>query len=452
MYLKVKATLQDFEFKRLKQETATNLAGINNAHNVPVIDSDGEFKNAGLEPDKILLKAQKDNNRDEILCALGVPPIMLSFLSGMETYNNSEIQVKTFWQNTMKPKLKKIQDVFNRSIFWKQNMEVRFDYSEIAALKEDELKKAQTAEVLVRGQIMTPNEVRVSMYDLNPIEGGDSFAAPSTPIAMSFSHTPIKKNAVTKAINLTLIKAAIDEHNTAFDRNLEVFKLHLVPYFKHLSDKVQAIVSSNSIQKGMAEEAIGSLDAESKRLMKELIDANIETSQDFIQTNYKRQTGKAISTEVQSKINAQMKKHIAKWSEESANSITETNQRRLSTLFKTAQTNNWDVSQIRKGVSEIFEGTSREPYSHAQMIARTENLHIANLSRQETAIENGFVKKTWLATTDERSRHWHNGVMNGVSVAIDEPFIVGGIEMQYPGDPAGGPNNNCNCRCAFVES
>jgi len=30
------------------------------------------------------------------------------------------------------------------------------------------------------------------------------------------------------------------------------------------------------------------------------------------------------------------------------------------------------------------------------------------------------------------------------------PFDVGGIPMQYPGDPIGGAENNIGCKCSLV--
>jgi hypothetical protein len=35
------------------------------------------------------------------------------------------------------------------------------------------------------------------------------------------------------------------------------------------------------------------------------------------------------------------------------------------------------------------------------------------------------------------------------NVPIDEPFIVSGEELMYPGDPSGSAGNVINCRCAI---
>ena len=33
---------------------------------------------------------------------------------------------------------------------------------------------------------------------------------------------------------------------------------------------------------------------------------------------------------------------------------------------------------------------------------------------------------------------------------MDEKFLVGGTEMAYAGDPAGGAANTVNCRCVII--
>ena len=36
------------------------------------------------------------------------------------------------------------------------------------------------------------------------------------------------------------------------------------------------------------------------------------------------------------------------------------------------------------------------------------------------------------------------------TVGIDEPFIVGGAELMFPGDPAGPPEEVINCHCVQI--
>lgn len=86
--------------------------------------------------------------------------------------------------------------------------------------------------------------------------------------------------------------------------------------------------------------------------------------------------------------------------------------------------------------------------NRALLIARTETTTAANYGAWLAAAETeGKKVKTWIATRDSRTRDAHRAV-NGQMVDMDAPFIVGGVPMKYPGDPAGGAKNVCNCRCA----
>jgi hypothetical protein len=61
------------------------------------------------------------------------------------------------------------------------------------------------------------------------------------------------------------------------------------------------------------------------------------------------------------------------------------------------------------------------------------------------------LQKEWLATGDSHTRFTHMEA-DGQTVGMDEPFIVGGAELQYPGDPDGPSQEVVGCRCTQVYS
>ena len=65
------------------------------------------------------------------------------------------------------------------------------------------------------------------------------------------------------------------------------------------------------------------------------------------------------------------------------------------------------------------------------------------------AINDGYRFKRWDAIVDNKTRDTHLEV-NGTVVPIDEPFIVGGYEMQFARDESlgAGPEEIINCRCS----
>lgn len=82
------------------------------------------------------------------------------------------------------------------------------------------------------------------------------------------------------------------------------------------------------------------------------------------------------------------------------------------------------------------------------VIARTETHGAANAGADAAARATGLkLRKEWVATSGGRTRDAHRDA-NGSIVDMDEPFIVGGERLRYPGDPAGSAANTINCRCA----
>lgn len=111
------------------------------------------------------------------------------------------------------------------------------------------------------------------------------------------------------------------------------------------------------------------------------------------------------------------------------------------------------------GFDEIIRQLEKTELSKARaaMIARTETVSSANHGAMLGATESGLlVKKVWIATMDNRTRHDHSRVSTE-AIGYNEPFNVGGYDMQQPGDK-GGKNGALrvpakeivNCRCAVA--
>jgi hypothetical protein len=69
----------------------------------------------------------------------------------------------------------------------------------------------------------------------------------------------------------------------------------------------------------------------------------------------------------------------------------------------------------------------------------------ASFGANEAANAGGLRTKTWrVNSTNPRDGH---AALNGVTVGIRDKFPNG---MRWPGDPAGGAENNANCLCSVV--
>lgn len=112
---------------------------------------------------------------------------------------------------------------------------------------------------------------------------------------------------------------------------------------------------------------------------------------------------------------------------------------------------------INQGLSEreigrlIYDVAPSKSASRAQTIARTETHGAANAAAQATAQAVGVeMQREWVSGSDERVRDDHRAA-NGQTVSMYQPFIVGGVQLNHPGDyQAGAPEQTINCRCSVV--
>lgn len=88
-------------------------------------------------------------------------------------------------------------------------------------------------------------------------------------------------------------------------------------------------------------------------------------------------------------------------------------------------------------------------YERAFDIAGNEVNAVYNNSDFNAAVASDKTTKTWHTIKDERTRpaHWD---MDGVTVGINEYFIVGGEPMLYPHWIEASPQNVIGCRCAVT--
>lgn len=105
-------------------------------------------------------------------------------------------------------------------------------------------------------------------------------------------------------------------------------------------------------------------------------------------------------------------------------------------------------------MAKRIKGVTERNLADSVRIARTETTRVENSARYEVGKQGeklGFkMKREWVATTDERTRDAHADA-NGQQVDMDEPFIVDGEQLMYPGDTSLGASagNTINCRCTI---
>ena len=107
------------------------------------------------------------------------------------------------------------------------------------------------------------------------------------------------------------------------------------------------------------------------------------------------------------------------------------------------------IGQLAERVRISYSGMTP---ARSMLIARTEVINASNAASVAGAKASGaVVKKQWLASRDNRVRKDHEEA-DGQTVPLDEPFMVGGYQLMWPGDPSMGAaaKEIVNCRCAII--
>lgn len=107
----------------------------------------------------------------------------------------------------------------------------------------------------------------------------------------------------------------------------------------------------------------------------------------------------------------------------------------------------------RMTAEQVAKAVERRIMVAAMRTARTAVTGAENAGRLQGYKDlqsNGVdIKKQWLATLDNRTRHEHR-MLDGQIREIGEPFEVDGYKLDFPADPKGEAHLVYNCRCTTI--
>ena len=148
----------------------------------------------------------------------------------------------------------------------------------------------------------------------------------------------------------------------------------------------------------------------------------------------------------------------ASWEEEVAAELERTAGLKIGGMTASSRELLW--RELRDGIAEgesipelaarIQAAWDQAGPARATLIARTEVVAASNAGSQAGARLTGLaLLKRWIATPGPRTRPAHAAAW-GQQRKLDEPYLVMGQQLKYPGDTSLGASarNVCNCRCA----
>lgn len=110
------------------------------------------------------------------------------------------------------------------------------------------------------------------------------------------------------------------------------------------------------------------------------------------------------------------------------------------------------VNQMARHLMDRVTDMNRTSAVRAARTAITQAENAGRQAARDELAEKGVILgKRWMATMDNRTRHYHMEA-DGQTVPNEEPFEVGGEKLMFPGDGSMGASGfnlyNCRCSCA----
>ena len=176
--LSSKQMLTDPQVTSIRARWRERYGGYKNWTEPAVLDSEATYQRTGLTFGEMGFDALDARSEARICMVLRVPPILVGAKVGLDrsTFANYAEARKSFWQDTLLPQYRHIEDALNADLVpeFGGDIELRWDFSMVPALQEDENAKWTRAnEALSRGGI-TVTEYR-DILGLAHVANGDVF-------------------------------------------------------------------------------------------------------------------------------------------------------------------------------------------------------------------------------------------------------------------------------------
>jgi len=159
MFVKVEGTMSSDGREILRSELARRYTGVENAYKTLVMDQGADLKVVGADFHQMDFINVQKSVEGRIASAGGVPPIIVSFRSGLDaaTYSNYGMAMRSMADHTIRPAWNSVCAALGQIVEVPGGTELWYDDSHVAALRQDakdeaDIKKtnALTLEALLR--------------------------------------------------------------------------------------------------------------------------------------------------------------------------------------------------------------------------------------------------------------------------------------------------------------
>lgn len=433
-----------------------------------------------------------NSNRETIINLFAIPKHELSIQDGGGLGSQEmRLSLRNFWLTTLKPTMRFIEGVFNLHFAdrLEPNYKIKFDLSNIEALQDDELKKAELADRLIKSGVMSPNEARAKIFRMGPKDGGDDLQVlqgrgrqeeppPVIPEGERPSdNEPIRslgekrKELIPKMIKAreeiedlprkSMEQLAIDFYGKYFEILIPIIEQELKPMIG-----VETRTVKEALKPAVIEHILRKVD---RRLTLKIGDRKNEFGERYVDITFpvaeagnQAALNTGLEPEESAKVRAiqtpeSRRNFLKSRGIETYDKISASTTDSILVDVKQGLINNESLTDITRTLSRRFvEGSEYR----AQRIARTE-VGTATMIGREAAwrdTKKVFPKanKFWITANDSRVRDGRNSSGNHAILdskpANDEGVwrLDNGETIRFPMDPRVSPEERINCRCDII--
>lgn len=386
-------------------------------------------------------------NREEVAAAFDIPPPAIHILDHA-TFSNITEQLRSVYRDTMAPEFEQYESVLDHQLvpdFYPPTgpkVFTRFNMDEV--LRGDFEVRAAAVLGLVDHGILTPNEGR-PMFGQAPYPdkvADKLFAnaamvplgspAERVSITATGSATPAQQGEVAEVVgsaDATASNSPIKRFTVRAIRGRIGFKA-TTP-----AEQRKALIAEHTA----AVKAF--FDRQRPGGRKAFTPGDWDTELAGLLVTLGQATGETIGGQVAKALGGgytldELSSWLAGEAAGSAGAINQTTANQIQAAIDQAETDGEDPDTA---VADLFGGTLP---SRADQIGITRVAIVAGYATVDAGRQNQATTKTWIVTSN-RPRASHSA-MAGETAALDESFSNG---MNWPGDPAGGPDEVAGCTC-----
>jgi len=448
----------------LENRWAQLYASSSNAFRIPILEKGLKFRPINVVPKDMQAIEAHEKALYAILAVFKVPPEVLGLRQA--NYSGMEQARRSFWEDTIIPLAKDLEDTINfniHKITKDENIKFVLDYSSVEALKENKLVRARVAGILMDRGVMTRNEVRVHFFDLPPVEGGDEFLLPLNMTPVESGRKPENEEgnpdqtmrpdseAQDNSAKKVEIKSVYDaEHEwLLLHTTVENYLLNELPKFyqkqkERFETRIASVISSAILmsESKLQKEVRSALNYARTLTAEDIVDKFISIAERiYFDISYKLDPNLDVLTGEMPK---SVRETITDWAYTVTDIIDETTEKQLTeTIIKAIQEDIPVEQAINKVYTKLLDDVNGQ---RIKTIARTEATYLLNKIKFEVHKDAGFAYKMWHNPCDERSRP-HHAELNGKKIPINEKFNVGGYKADHPGDKSLPASEIVSCRC-----